>query len=219
MNTDPCTPPRKSRKVILQFVAGLVSGAVVSLGALTLLGDGHFDADDPSRVIALLTGLVLALIATLVAFGIAAPRQGAMLLNVEDAEELVEERKPLAQGALVMFSAAVGLLALALAAVGGSAGLLPPGVALAIAAASFVATGVLGHVSRGATDELMRELSAEAACVTLYAVLAVAAAWGSLAHLGYVPWITPLGLLAGLVGLQLLATFYVVGRRGMLASR
>lgn len=64
---------------------------------------GGTDSADPGTAIALVTGMSYALIGLLVAFGIAAPGDGAKLLNVEDAEELREESPKLRYGAVACF--------------------------------------------------------------------------------------------------------------------
>ena len=48
---------------------------------------------------------------------------------------------------------------------------------------------------------------------------ALALIWGSLAYLGFAPWISPLGALAGIFAVQLFAVFAVCGKRGLLAPR
>ena len=85
----------KVRKLAMQMVAGAAVGASVTFGLLTFVGKSRFDLDDPSRVIALVTGLVFALTGLVVGLGVMAPKSGAHLLNVEDAEELREQRGPL----------------------------------------------------------------------------------------------------------------------------
>jgi hypothetical protein len=55
--------------------------------------------------------------------------------------------------------------------------------------------------------------------MALYLSFLLFGGWGALAHLGYVGWIAPLGVLAGFALLQLAAMFWVVGRRGLLMPR
>ncbi len=221
MNAKGMTPAAgsKARKLILQMVIGMLVGASVTFAALNGLERTSIDLDNPARIAGLATGLVFALIGLVVLLGLLAPKAGSHLLNVEDADELREQRGPLAYAALVMLLGGFGLIILALATVAGASGLLSPKAALIGAGLCFAGTGLLGFQSRSKNDELMRSLSAESCVLTVYWLLFIGALWGSLAHLGYADWISPLGFLAGLVIVQLITSFWVVGRRGLLKPR
>jgi uncharacterized membrane protein len=70
-----------------------------------------------------------------------------------------------------------------------------------------------------ACDELMRAINLEAGALSYGLIVLVAGVWAILAHLGYMPAPAPLDLLSLLYALVLLASFIVVGRRGMLMPR
>ena len=209
----------KTRKMLLQMGVGAIAGAGVTFGLLTMIGKSGFDHDDPSRVVALITGLVFALTGLAVGLGVLAPRGGAHLLNVEDAEELREQRGPLWRGAVVMLLIGAIMLALALVRVEGSQGVLSPGVAAGIAAVSFAVVAVLSFAARHDHDELMRSVSREAMTVAMYAATVVLGVWGAAAHLGYAEWITPLGAVSTLLLLQLGAIIVVSAQRGLFRPR
>lgn len=221
MNADTATPtgPTKTRKLILQLVSGALTGGLVTFGVLSLLGEGGFDIDDPARAIALVAGLIFAITGGMIAVGLAAPRIGSQLLNVEDAEELREQGKPLRQGATVFLLGGLGLIALAVTAVGGAPGVLSVEAGLVIAGLCFAAAAIVSYRNRNVGDELMRQLSREASALAMSIVTLIALIWGSLAYLSLAPWISPLGLLAGLFVIQLASVFWVIGKRGMLAPR
>jgi hypothetical protein len=221
MNAIPTTPAKKSpvRKLVMQLVIGALTGAAVTFAVLSGLEGSGVDLGDSARMGALLTGLILAVIGLFVGLGIMAPKAGSRILNVEDADEIREQRTQLGLGSLVMLLGGLGLMALAVARVDGEPGLLSAQAALIFTAICFVTTAALAYMSRSGSDELMRSLSAEAAVLTVYALLVIAGVWATLAHLGYADWITPLGFLAGLTMIQLLAVFWVVGRRGLLKPR
>ena len=124
MTTKTASQPSKTRKLVLQLVTGALTGGLVTYGALTALGEGGFDIDNPERVVGLLTGLIFALVGAMVGLGLVAPRLGSQLLNVEDAEELREQSRPLRTGALAMLFGGLGLIALAIAAAAGEPGVL-----------------------------------------------------------------------------------------------
>jgi len=222
MSADIANPPpasSKTRKLIFQLVTGALTGGLVTYGVLAALGDKGFDIDDPARAIALVTGLIFAIIGAVVGLGIAAPRIGSQLLNVEDADEIREQGKPLRQGALVMLSGGLGLVALAITAVDGQPGVLSVETGALLAGLCFAVAALLSYLNRNVSDELMRSLGREASALSMSIVTVIALIWGSLAYLGFAPWISPLGALAGIFAVQLLAVFAVSAKRGLLAPR
>ena len=218
-SAPPAPPKNPVRKTIFQLVAGALTGGIVTFGVLTALGSSGFDIDDPARVVALLTGLILALIGAMVGFGVLAPKAGSHLLNVEDADELREEARPLRRGSIIMLLSGLGLMALAVTSVGGEPGLFDARTGLLVAALLFVASTILGYRSRNSADELMLAMSREASAVAMDIITVIGLVWGIAAYFGYVGWIDPLGLLAGLFLVQLAAIFWVVAKRGMLKPR
>ncbi|QNP42948.1 hypothetical protein H9L15_13160 [Sphingomonas daechungensis] len=82
-----------------------------------------------------------------------------------------------------------------------------------IAVVAVTAAGVKQY------DELTWQLTREASAYGFYATLVLFGGWAALAHLGYVPWISPLAFVSLLIILQLLTAFIAVGRRGMLMPR
>lgn len=221
MNQSSTIAPAKTkmRKMVVQIVVGAIAGAVATLAALTALESWSFDLDDPSRVAALLTGLVFVLMGLLVGIGVALPGPGSRLLNVEDADELREKRKPLWRSAAVVLLVGTMMLVLALAEGGHWIGLVSREAAAMLVAAAVAGTALLSYFGRNDNDELMRTVAQEGAAWALYGSLALFITWGSLAHLGYLAWITPLGMVSALLAIMLVAIFTVCGVRGLLTPR
>ena len=219
MTGTTSTPRSKTKRVIGQVAAGAVIGAITTFGVLFLLEERGLDPSDPSQMIAIVAGVTYALIGLVVALGIVSPNAGARLLNVEDADELREERPRLRWGALSCFL--IGLFFLALAATGadGTGTFLGRGAAALIAGACILLIIVATVRARTTTDELTRTVGIEASATSYHAALVLFGAWAALAHLGYAAWVTPLGFIAGLAMLHLVITFAVVGQRGMLVPR
>jgi hypothetical protein len=209
----------KVRKMALQMVGGAVVGGVATFGLLSFVGKSRFDLDDPARLVALAVGLVFALIGLFVALGVLAPKPGAHLLNVENEEELREQRGQLGRAALVILLLGGAVLALALSRVGDSRGLFSAGLAAAIAAGCFVALAIFSFVGRNDHDELMKSVSREAMTWAMYGVTVVLGVWGAAAHLGFARWISPLGAINALLIVQLVAIFAVSAKRGLLRPR
>lgn len=195
------------------FIGALI-GAAATAAFLALFGRTLVDTSNGGTMIAVVAGLCYALMGFFVGFGAIAPAAGARFLNVEDPDELREERGNISSGAIVCVLVGVFLLALA------SSG---PGfgreLALTVAVLSLFAMLAVAYWSRGRTDELTQKVSTESAALAMQIGLVVLAVWSALAHLGYVWWIEPLALIASASLLQLATAFWVAGRKGMLTPR
>lgn len=211
------------KKIAGQALFGAVVGAGGMFAALSLLegGDG---VDWPGSAIILLgVGFVYALMGAFVAIGTLAPRTvGQRLLNVADAEEIIEERSNMnasAVGCLVL-GAALMLLAYA---VGTEAAGGTPRVSVAVSFWVMVAVlGVFTLISLWmwrAFDELWRQLTLEITAITGNLLMFVAIVWGGAAAAGLIVGPHPLDLVTLSFGLMLLACFIATGRRGMMAPR
>ena len=168
-------------------------------------------------MVAVVSGLSYFLMGLLVGFGAVAPSTGARILNVEDADEIREERRKLVPSAIACMLIGVFLLTLALAP--GLAIPAAPEAALVICAACVVGAVLIALGTRGHRDELVRQVSLEASASTLHVGLVFLAVWGALAHLGYAGWIDPLGLIAGASLVYLVAVFAISSQKGLMRPR
>jgi hypothetical protein len=148
--------------------------------------------------------------------GTASPGLGARFLNVEDADELREQKRVLMWSGAAMLLWGVALLALALAAPDGP---LPQTAALVIGAGGLLAGTALSVIVYRASDELMLAVNLEGSTISYTMALVVIGMWAILAHLGFVAAPAPLDLLTIFYVLALAASFIAVGRRGMLTIR
>jgi MFS family permease len=207
------------KKLILQMLVGSAIGAAVaSVAVLAFKGRG-LNISDPGQAIALVAGLVYALIGLMVGFGALAPRTGARFLNVENAEELREERPKLGLGAMACLLTGVFFLTLATIPPGGEGGLLGRDFAACVVGICLAALVIMTPWTSRKTDELTRQVTLEASTFCMSAILILFGGWAGLAHLGYVTWVTPLAFVAGLALLQLFAIFWIAFKRGMLTGR
>jgi hypothetical protein len=209
----------KTRKMLIGMGVGAIVGASVTYALLAAVEKSGFDMDDPARLAALAAGIVFALMGAMVGLGTLVPQTGAHLLNVEDADELREQRRPLSRGSMIMLLIGGAMIALALAEVGGAAGMLTREAATIVVVVASVGVAGLSIAGKGENDELIKAVGTEAAAGAMYAVLTIFGLWAALAHLGYLAWIEPLGLLAALLAVQLGAAFWVSARRGLLRPR
>lgn len=215
----PADDRRKLRKLLIQLGLGGVSGAAAMAGSLFFLERYEGLLDQPERVVALGTALVYGLMALVVAAGTLAPAFGRLALNVEDREELAEQRPNLLVGAVSFALAAVMLLTLTLADSAGQPGPISQPFAAIVALVAGVGSVGLSIAYRNAGDEMMRAASREASAVTIGLVFLIFGGWAAASQLGFVPMFAPLLFVSGLYALYLLAVFIVVGRKGLLAQR
>lgn len=210
------TPAPKWRKAVLAAGAGAVTGFLVTLGFMRLVNSGTLGAISTSGEIAALIGIVYLVTALAVGVGVASPRFGARFLNVEDADELQEQRRMLAFSGLSMASIGGVLIVLALAQ---SAGVVPATIAFAIALVLVVLATWFSLQSRRYIDELMASVSRETASTAFYLLALVGGGWSALAHLGFVTAPAAIDWISMFAGLLLAAAFGVCGYRGMLRPR
>lgn len=216
MTHGDAAKPRKWKKVAFSAALGGVVGFAATFGFLHLVDNGTLGAMDGSATAAALVGMLYALVGVAIGIGLARPRAGAAFLNVEDAEEIEEQRPMLAYSAAAMFAFGAALVVVAL---GGAGGMLAPAIALVSAIALVAAGIVLSLVSNRHQDELMRALGHEAGAMGLGLVALVGGGWALAAHLGFAAGPAPLDWLTMLWSLTMVAAFIVVGRRGMLMPR
>jgi preprotein translocase subunit Sec61beta len=215
-DTPPSTTNRLIRKVLIPGALGGVAGFAASAGMMRYIDSDAVGGLGPSATIAALVAVLYIVIALGVMLGTASPALGARFLNVEDADELREQKAVMLWSGGSMLLWGVALLALAL---GAPDGPLPQPVALVLGAGGLVIGSLLSVVVYRASDELMLAVNLEAGALSYGLVLLVVGLWAMLAHLGYAAGPQPLDLLTAFYVLVLLASFIVIGRRGMLRTR
>jgi hypothetical protein len=205
----------KGRKVLLQLIIGGLCGGFGMFAALTFF-EGRSGAEvSPVHAVAIGTALIFSLLALIVVLGTLAPGVGARALNVEDREELEEQRSVLFVGAVsfVLVAVLVGILAAA------STGLVAKGSAALIACAAILGLIAWSIIYRNHGDEMMRAAAKDAGATTTNLIFLVFGFWAGAAALDLVPMFEPLLFVAGFFLIYLLAVFIAVGRRGLLKPR
>ena len=216
-SAQPTRSLSKRKRLVLLTLAGAVFGASATYAALSLIEGSFPISKDPQRLAAMAVGLVYLLMAVLVAFGTLMTRLGSVLLNVADEAELIERRPDLRSSA--MMCALIGMILLMLSLTNGSApGLLDQSVGTALLAIGVVGLAVGSYAMRNMGDELEKALAVESGALAMHLSISLFGGWGVLAYLGHAPWIGPLGLLAGMAAMYLVAIFWMSGRRGLLTS-
>nr|WP_314446498.1 hypothetical protein [uncultured Sphingomonas sp.] len=205
----------KMRKAVLQLVLGGLCGGLGMYAALMFFEGRSGATVTPVDAVAIGTALIYGLMAIIVLLGAAAPGVGARTLNVEDRDELVEQRSALTVGAVsfLLVAALVGAL------VAAGNGLLAPGSAALLAAAAAVGLIAWSILHRNHGDEMMRAAAKDAGVVTTNLLFLVFGIWAGAAHLGLMPMFQPLAFVAGFFLIYLLSVFVSIGRRGLLKIR
>jgi hypothetical protein len=218
MTTDdtPSTMPRWVRKLLIPALIGGVAGFAASAGVMQFIDSPAVGGLGTSAVIAALVAVVYLVIGLSIVIGVASPQMGAKFLNVEDADELREQKQVLSLSGWAMMLWGAALAALALAAPDGP---VPQTAALVIGLAGLVIGSVLSVLVYRASDELMLAVNLEAGALSYGLTFLTIGGWAMGAHLGYAAAPQPLDLLSLLYVLVLVASFIAVGRRGMLAIR
>lgn len=215
-NIEAADKKRRWKKTLFALGLGGVVGFLVAFVTLNVMDAEALPELGESVEVAVLVGLIYIVTALAVTVGILSPKAGARFLNVEDAEELEEQRSMLILSAIGMGAAGAALVVVAL---GGSAGLIDPTVALIVYAVLAVIAVWVSLKSWKLQDELMRAIGSESGALTFYLVVAVGGTWALLAHLGFTAAPQALDWLSMFWGLLLLACFIVIGKRGMLVMR
>lgn len=219
MTTQTPVKKPKTKKLLLQVTLGAVVGAAGMIAALTALESQPGFLDDGARVFALATALVFLLTGAVVSLGVASPSVGARTLNVEDANEIKEQRTVLLVGSITFLLIATFLGAIALADGNDGIGPLPTVTATILAAVSGTGLVVIGLRYRKFGDEMMRQLSHDANGIMVALIFLTAVVKSAAAQLNYAAPIAPLEIIAGFFAIYLLSVFIAVGRRGLLTPR
>lgn len=207
---------RRFKKTLIALAIGGVSGFLGATLALRFLDADSMPDVGASVEIAVLVAMLYVLTGVAVGVGVLSPKMGAKFLNVEDAEELQEQRSMLAYSTFGMIGAGVALGTVAL---GGEAGVVDPVWALVIFAVLTVLAVWLSLKSLKIQDELMRAVGRETGALSFYLTVGIGGTWALLAHLGFTAAPQPLDWLTMFWSLMLVACFIIIGKRGMMAMR
>lgn len=215
MMTETHEPQQVSyvRKLVIPLIAGGIAGGATSAGIIAALDSAWIGGVGPSEMIAAITGGLYFVIAIGLLIGTLSPALGSKFLNVEDADELREQKSMLLNSTISMGLWGIALVLLALVQ---PAGPLPQNVVLALAGGTMAIGLVFAWRSFRASDELYAQVNSEATALSYYLIFALAGGWALLAHVGSTEMLAPLDLLTLFYWTGLLAAFVAAGRRGML---
>lgn len=208
------SPASKRGKLVLQMVFGAISGAAGMSAVLWLLDGRDLPDPSPSAIVAAGVAVIYILMGLLVGLGAIFPAVGAKLLNVQDRDDLMDQRAMLVGSAIGCCLIGAAMLLLVFATIG-TAPIAAP-TAFWLLAGTFVVTSVITVRQWPLYDELMRAVVQESAALFGYGVFAILALWAAAEAAAMVRGPGPLDLLSLVLGGYLVAAFIVIGRRGMM---
>lgn len=203
----------KTRKLIFQLVFGGLIGGLAGYFGLGVLGAQNMAAD---QLIVSGIGLVYLLMGLVVGFGLMAPKLGSNILNVDDADEIRDQRRILTGSTICMIALGGALMLLPMAGPGRSLSSL---IGFGGLLAALVILTVISIRDWKYYDEMMLQLSRDAGNIAFCGIGGTVLIWASAASTGLIAAPTPLALVAIISGGFLLAIFVASGRRGLLVPR
>lgn len=210
--------PRTQRQKMIRLLTQLGAGAIVGyLAGHFFLGELEPDVISLEAFLLAMIGMIYGIIGISLGVGLLAPKLvGARLLNVEDADELNEQRRILTGSSIGM--TAIGA-ALALLAMSGPGGMVPPIAGFGAITASLAIVIIISIRDWKYYDELILRMTLEASYLAFSVFCFVMWLWCAAAWVGWTAAPAPLAILALISGLYLLAICVVAARRGMMAPR
>jgi hypothetical protein len=207
---------QKGRKLIVQVVGGGLVGGLAGYSVAGLLGVSAAETLNSDQFIVGGIGLIYLLMGLSVGFGITFPKLGSTMLNVEDAEEIRDQKRVLTGSAICMSALGAALLILPMAKPDGVITPLGGFGALLAALAILVVISIRDWKHY---DELILRLSRDAGNFAFGSTGLVLLIWASASWTGLASAPTPLALVAIVSGGFLLACFVAGARLGLLHPR
>ena len=204
------------RKALLSALLGGLCGYFAGKFLAQNHTENLFGAMSNSEYICFSLGLIYAISGLFVFLAIGFPRIGAQLLNVQDRQEL-EENRP-----MLFFSAwsilAMGII-LILVPAAHTDGPLDNQTALVICGVLLLMMLYAHWRLNQVMDEMMKSVSMEAGYIAFIMILAFGGIWVAVAQLGYAIAPQTLDWLSMTTGFLWVASFISVAKRGMLCPR
>lgn len=204
---------RKTRKLVIQLLTGGVFGGVAGFAGMSLIDPSELAGD---QIILAGVGLIYLLMGLLVGIGIASPKLGSKVLNLQDAEEIIEQRRILTGSTISMIALGAALMALSFAKTGGA---VTPAVGLGGIFAALLLFVVISVRDWKYYDEMLLQLSRDAGNLAFCGIGTILLVWGSAAATGFATAPTALGLVSLVAGGFLLAIFVATARAGLMMPR
>jgi hypothetical protein len=198
--------------LVRMLIGGVVGFAAMKFGLESGLGLLLRGAGPGAAALAGF-GLIFVLMGLFVGLGAALPGLGAKVLNVSGREDIEDQRAMFGGSAVSCLTLGIGMTLLALAAPNGP---VPTIVGLAAFVFALFLSAAITLLQWPRYDELWRRLTLEGTAWGGSLLAMSLLVWGALAIVEFAALPDPAGLVALVMGLNLLGCFVAIGRRGML---
>ncbi len=203
----------QGRKLAFQLVVGGLIGGLAGYFGLGLPSAKNMAGD---QLVVGGVGLIYLLMGVICGFGLMAPKLGANILNVEDADEIRDQSRILSGSAICMIALGAALMMITVAEPDGPISRPAAMGGLLAALALLIVVSIRDWKYY---DEMLLQLSRDAGNIAFSGVGLVTLIWGSASWLGLVTAPTPLALVALIAGGFLIAIFVASARKGLLRPR
>lgn len=210
----PDAPRKNYKKFTIQMIVGMIVGAAAALLSFTFADDLKADRLAADEVIGLGVAVIYAIMGLFILLGVLFPKPGARLLNVADEEEIQDQRPLLISSAIGSLLIGIALSVVVFASPG--LAIVSPTTAALLFGLTVLLSVAASRITMRYLDEFARRLNSDSGSAGLLLITSVFGIWAVLAHLGFVPMFSALAFVSGVLGLYLLAVFFVVGKRGLL---
>lgn len=213
MTISSKTKLQKGRKLIFQLTFGGLIGGIAGYFGTSVLRDNAMTGD---QLAVIGVGTVYLVLGVIVGFGLIVPKLSANILNVEDADEIKDQRRILTGSAICMSVLGAAVIALPLA---GPDGSISPQLAFGGFLAALIVLVVITFRDWSYYDEMMWRLSRDAGNIAFCGIGGVLLIWSAAASLALVAAPTSLAVVAIITGGFLLAICVASARLGLLVPR
>jgi len=217
--TEEKTQAEKRKKLWKQIIGGFIFGFTITL-ALNFLFEDMWDSfSELSSDVLLLNfiGWIYTLMGMVCGLGLILPKKiGVQMLNIEDEEELDEQRRILTGSSIVLLAIGISLCLLALS---GDSGIISPEIAFSAIIISTLASLFITLKDWKHYDELLRQMSLEATYLSFSMTAIILWFWCSAAWIDWMSLPSPLIIISLISGLYIISVFIICGRRGLLTIR
>ena len=204
---------RKMRKLIVQLASGGLVGGLFGYFGMEQLDSANMA---PDQIVTSGIGIIYLLTGLIVGFGLLSPNLGSKILNVEDADEIREQRRVLTGSTISMTAIGVALVLMANT---HSGGLVTPATGFAAICISLFLATIITIRDWKYYDELMRQLSRDCGNLAFGITGTIVVLWSAAAAAGWVVPFSSLALIALFFGNLLLAAFVATARAGLMMPR
>lgn len=218
--TNEKTEAQKRKKYWTQVGIGAVFGFFGAFFGLEII-DSTIDPDGLKLSIELIlagcVAIIYLIIGLMIGLSLMLPKKYATkMLNVEDEEELADQKRILLGSSISMGCIGAAMFILILS---GTDGYFAPIIGFSAMSIAFILAIIIAVRDWPYYDEMMRKTTIDSTYLCAAILFTIVWFWCSAAWLGWIEMPSPLILLALFNGIYLLSVFIISGRMGLMEIR